>query len=519
MKGAALFVFFCVCASAQPGAVEGVVVHAVTGQPLSGVHIRLVAGDFGSASEAYGAMSDSAGRFSMARVPAGAYILSAERTGFVYVRKTPVAGPAASLAVKAGEHMADLKLEMAPRAIVAGRVVDENGDPVAGVSMMLEAVSTDLPRGAGMVSGFNMSNDHGEFRLRAAPGKYRVRAMPRPMYLAPEPEGPVYGPTYFPGTTNRDQASVVEVAAGGEVDGVEIRLARRSGFTISGVVSGMPDNGVPTVALQFGESPGRVRSTSGRAVQHDGKFRFDLMEPGFYRIFAAHPAGKPPLQSQAVDFKLDNGDVTNLQLALAPGGEISGTLELVGGAAPAEKRAVRLKADMLFGMGRLPSAEIDKDGAFHITNVLPQKFRVLVDPLPENAYIKTVQVDGAEAPRGVLDFSAGAHDAKLKITIGRNGGQISGSVVNKSSPGTMVYLLQDPEDTPQDRMARVTAEGKYSFKAIRPGKYRVFAIEPPAFDAREDVIKQAFNKAEEIEIKEGDRIAKDLKVAEGSHAK
>jgi hypothetical protein len=174
---------------------------------------------------------------------------------------------------------------------------------------------------------------------------------------------------------------------------------------------------------------------------------------------------------------------------------------------------------MPFGIGRLPSAEIDKDGAFHLTNVLPQKFRVQVDPLPENAYTKAVQVDGAEVPRGVLDLSAGAHDAKVKITVGRNGGQISGSVVDKSTPGTMVYLLQDPDDTPQDRTARVTSEGKYSFRALRPGKYRVFAIEPPAFDAREDVIKQAFNKAEEIEIKEGDRIARDLKVVEGSHGK
>src|SRR5436190_384392 len=166
---------------------------------------------------------------------------------------------------------------------------------------MLEPVSRESSWGMGMVGGGNYTDDRGEFRLRAGPGKYRVRASPREgfLYAGPESESSkrVYGPTYFPSTANRDHASVIEATAG--------------------------------------------------------------------------------------------GDVTSLQRALTPGGEITGMLEFAGGGVPSGKPTVRLKPDIQFG--KLPSGEVDKDGAFHVAGVLPDRLRVQVDSLPENAYIKTME--------------------------------------------------------------------------------------------------------------------------------
>ena len=119
MKSAVLFVFFCVCVRAQPGSVEGTAVNAASGQPMAGVHVRLMTGGAMSITEVYGALTNASGHFSMARVTAGTYIITAERTGFVYTRKSPAAGPATTLSVKPGE-LADLKLELAPRAVRDG---------------------------------------------------------------------------------------------------------------------------------------------------------------------------------------------------------------------------------------------------------------------------------------------------------------------------------------------------------------------------------------------------------------
>jgi hypothetical protein len=62
-------------------------------------------------------------------------------------------------------------------------------------------------------------------------------------------------------------------------------------------------------------------------------------------------------------------------------------------------------------------------------------------------------------------------------------------------------------------------EGKYSIKAIHPGKYRIFAFDVLSLMAYasdsdpddEALMKSVFNAAEEIEIKGGDHIVKDLK--------
>ncbi len=50
---------------------------------------------------------------------------------------------------------------------------------------------------------------------------------------------------------------------------------------------------------------------------------------------------------------------------------------------------------------------MDRDGKFSIAPVYPGKFRVHVEPLPENAFIKTVSLDGAAVADTVVDLSRG----------------------------------------------------------------------------------------------------------------
>jgi hypothetical protein len=84
----------------------------------------------------------------------------------------------------------------------------------------------------------------------------------------------------------------------------------------------------------------------------------------------------------------------------------------------------------------------------------------------------------------------------------------------------MIFLARDPDDIPLTGYApaQSTPDGKYTIKAVVPGKYRIFALN--AFDISGAVtaadplaiVKSLFDRAEEIELKEGDRIVKDLKV-------
>jgi len=58
-----------------------------------------------------------------------------ERAGYLHVQAKGSTG-IPNLAIKPGEHLTGYQLEMTPRAVIAGRVVDEAGDPVQGVRVL-----------------------------------------------------------------------------------------------------------------------------------------------------------------------------------------------------------------------------------------------------------------------------------------------------------------------------------------------------------------------------------------------
>lgn len=105
----------------QPASIAGTVVDQTSGKPVERVHVSLTSPE---TSDAYGAMSDSAGHFSIARVSPGKYQLRAERTGYVHLADNN------SVSLKAGQQLTDFQVKMARASMLIGRVVDQYGDPV-----------------------------------------------------------------------------------------------------------------------------------------------------------------------------------------------------------------------------------------------------------------------------------------------------------------------------------------------------------------------------------------------------
>jgi len=80
-------------------------------------------------------------------------------------------------------------------------------------------------------------------------------------------------------------------------------------------------------------------------------------------------------------------------------------------------------------------------------------------------------------------------------------------------------------DAVDDKGVKMLESGeKFSYAGLHPGKYRIMAVEPGQFMGglqAPEALKALLAHAEEIEIHEGDRIAKDLKIiaAESASAK
>jgi hypothetical protein len=179
-------------------------------------------------------------------------------------------------------------------------------------------------------------------------------------------------------------------------------------------------------------------------------------------------------------------------------------------------------------MGQALSGEVSPDGTFHIRGVAGGRFTLHIDPLPENAYISKLLLDGNAVSGNKLELS---RNSRIKATVSPNGGQISGALLDQEGgklTGTLAvfFLVNSPVKAELDGSedsARVGPDGTYSFHAIRPGKYRLITIDMFHFYdiQKPEIFQKLAAAAEEFEIKAGDRITKDIRVAEqeGTNAK
>src|SRR2546426_3445302 len=239
-------------ADQEPAAIEGRVLNVLTGEPIRKVNLTLTVSGGASAGTAppqsTTAVSDAEGKFRFEKLEAERYMLSADKTGFVrqqYGARTGQLGPGTALTLGAGERLTNLDFKLTPQAVIAGKVLDEDGEPLAGVMIQVlrKTAYSNRPMG---VMGMS-SNDVGEFRIaNLAPGKYILRAEYRRNMFgqAPHVEGTDadgvddYVPTFHPGSTDPQGAVPISLTAGQELSGIIVRLHRAAGYRIRGKVVG-----------------------------------------------------------------------------------------------------------------------------------------------------------------------------------------------------------------------------------------------------------------------------------------
>lgn len=518
--GISAALLFAACAAAQEGSLAGLAIDAATGQPLPGAHLRLIPTARPRNEVVYGAMSDDKGRLSIARIPPGIYYYQGERTGYLSPRQGSM--PFGTLRIKPGEHVTDFKLEMSPRSTVSGHVYDQYGDPVPTARVELRSVSADGP-GPPIVQLGGNTDDRGEFHLPVARGKYYVLATPQQAQTNVEEirtDGTVpanYGPTYYPSSPAIEGAAAVEVGAGVERAGVDIRLSIvRAAGGITGIVTGMQEGRTPMVMVSSGEKPGQYRSSQSNSVSPDGRFSFHNLAPGYYRLQAFDGMPNPELCSQPVEFEASSAPST-VELRLAPGSDLSATVVVEGEKLPAAKRTLRLEPGAQGPMfGPLPSAPLDAEGAAPLKNVFPGKYRVNVQPLPDNAYVESVEVDGVKSEGGDIELRQGF--SKLKVKLRGDGGELSGRMLDRDGSEhagfAMILLVPAAAKTATFRnLTGLGQDGRFRFHGVRPGRHKLIAFDTMKNNGitdPESLLAKYGAKAEEVEIKPGDRLVHDV---------
>ena len=506
--------------------VEGQVISAVTGEPVKKAQLMLRKAD--GPGSPFAAASDAGGKFSIADIDPGKYRLSVTRTGFVSqqygARGNSMLGTTLTLAP--GDKLTGIVFKLIAHGVIAGRVVDEDGDPVANV--IVQPMQYRYIRGKKqlMPTGQSVSNDLGEYRLYGLrPGKYVLMAGYRNMYVEPAastrnaPEES-YAPVYYPGSLEPSGAAPLTITPGSQLLNTDIRLVKTRAVRIRGRVIAPARNGMEGAAV-FLMPRGAVMYLPGRPVARpDTKGNFELrgVTPGSYTIAVNYTGSNGERYQGRQPIDVGTSDIDNAQITVLSPISVPGHIR-VEGQSTAHLREVHVTLEPGEGMGG-SYATSDDDGNITFRDVSPDKFRVSVSA-PAGLYAKSARTGDQDLMESELDLSSGSAGGDIEIVLSTAGGQADGSVTNdKGEPAagvTITLVPEDPKRLPTTFLKTGTTDqyGRFSFKDIAPGDYLAYAWDQIEFSGMAldpDFVKPYEDKAGKLRIGENGHESLDLKL-------
>jgi hypothetical protein len=271
----ALF-FLALALSGHAASLKIVVMRDFGTTPIADVELRLARSNAPMTFWTARTDVDGAARFD--NLAAGSYFLETTCEGYL---DSKVTGGGQTVQLKEGAT-AEVTLRLTASTTLEGHVVDESGRPMAGVLVH----STWVESTTDVEGRFRLANVRAgacliDFRI---PADLREKALTRDAETGAALGYPAV--EYYPGVTDVAAAVNIQAAGGMDLRGIDVRLRRVPLADFIGQTlerAGVPLTGV-TVELQTpgDKNPQYDESLNARAVDGEGRFRFERIPPGAY---------------------------------------------------------------------------------------------------------------------------------------------------------------------------------------------------------------------------------------------
>ncbi len=463
---------------------EGAVFNSATGEPLRKVRltIRMNVAQRdqkpGAPTPTMTVSSDPSGAFLFPNVEPGDYRLVARRDGFASLELgTRQAGKKVEpILLAPGDRKTNLSIKLTPLGAIAGRVTDEDGDPVKGVQIAA-LVHRYTVRGRELAEHRTAStNDLGEYRIFDLPaGKYYLRAGVQRMRAQSADEAESFLTSYYPGAQDPTGAAAIDLTPGQQLANIAMTVRRGRFPTIRGRVVAPPGATVSAgimLATDTGSS-----STSSSIDDKDGKFEIFGVAPGRLHIIGSY-SFEGHRYTALMPVQVADSDINGVELRPVPPMDVTGVVRIEGETAT---RVTELSVH-LQGPGRsygAGSGSIAPDGALVIRAVDPNVYRVLPGATA-GLYLKSVRWGTTDVTDGEIDLTAGVPSrTELVVVFGADAGVVEGVVKaeNEAADGATITLV--PTGARRSRSyhktATASADGRFSIKGVAPGSYKLFA--------------------------------------------
>jgi hypothetical protein len=442
----------------------------------------------------------------------------------------------------------NIDFALVPGGVITGRVTDGDGSPIIDQFPTIKVVDEK-----GRTTNFTPCPQESETDDR---GIYRIYGLPPGRYIIAfgvDWNGPrmdqnesvvvprqLYPLTYYPGVLEEAGSKPVEVTAGGEITGIDIRLTvKRSLFKATGTVVDAP-TGAPIVgaAVSHGLStswPGAyetVRSDSG------GRIKLDRLQAGTHFLTLPNDYSQATNSfSDRVTFEISDGDVDGLQVRVHHGLAISGVVVSAGANDEGNSTALANCEVHAMQLGTTPNNVIPNwnyaagariaVGSFRLAGLSPGKYRLqLSNDGEDSLYISYIDVPGIGRLMNRALYPPGSFDGDpieigegqntqdiqgVQIVIGRPHGVIRGQL--KFEGGSLpqgavievsIAMLPAPETRPYAG-ASVDPDGRFVIPSLVAGQYviRAAAYINPSIPQKGAGIKVLARASDTVTVTDG----------------
>ena len=498
---------------------------------------------------------DSSGHFIFQNVEPGSYRLMAQRQGFFSDSSKREYQPMVEVA--AGEHIKNMPVRLMPAAMVTGEVLDEYNDPVPDVEIRLLALQMKLGQMYLRAAGKTITDDRGQYRVPGLhPGKYYVVAEYKPNNAAMEAlksmiaeklleRGPrksapqneplrldapqesgepayTYAPLFYPATNDFQQAQAIRLNPGDEMAAnflmISAPVVSIRGRVINGLTGG-PPAGASVAA--FWTTYVQGEGMPAQVSPEDGTFEIRGLAPGSYTLRAGFTQDKQDFEGEQT-VEVGNEGAQNVQIAALPDFSAAGHVTIAGTPDHPPRKVLIEFA----GNGMTPRVRAS-------ANFPEFKFEAQLRPdrhyyaralnLPDDYYLKSVAIAGHEmSPDDVL---VSGIRGDLEITVSAAGAEIDGVLYDSKGDPTRgsVLLVPDVADPgPPELFRRKSAgsDGKFNFRGVPPGSYRLLAMESLELDDQvtdPDFARKVAGRGDLISVVESGKYIVSLRLAADGH--
>lgn len=533
MRIAAMIIVACVGAGAQPeipkpaekpASIHGRVIASDDGRPLVRARIALLSAT-ATGRPIMTTSTNAQGNYQLSDVPPGSYFVSASRPGYIELQYGQRRAGQRGLAVnvKAAETINRIDVALVRGAVIAGRIVDENGESYQGLTVDAWQLRYMEGRRVRFPVATVQTDDQGAYRISGLqPGPYLVSVLSRETWRNEKNESFGYIPTYYPGAAE-DNAQPIVLDAAQQRLGVDIALAAARTARLKGRVIRETGEPAPSVLVQASAA---IRGTAffyagtptSANTGADGSFELSGVPPGFYSL-------RSTVAGATANLSLDvTGDLENVLLVARSGSTITGVVVTDTGEPPPFNVA-GARLSLLAPNGnvmptvRVPA--IESDWTFTLRSMGgPFLFRLF--GFPNEWMLDSVHLNDDDITDAPYDVPTGGRQiAGLRIVITKEGGTISGTVMEKDAASTDAMVVVFPENQANwmygsrfIKMARPNASGAYALSGLPAGDYFIIAEHELMEGEWEDAqyLKAAAARATRVTLKRGESQSLDLKL-------